>query len=473
MSRGHVAGRPMSRTRRGRRWLVAGPAMAGLAAAGLAAVPDGAAHAATFTVCAQGCPYTQIQPAVDAAAAGGTVLVGPGTFSGGIVITKALALSGAGAGATVIAGGGPALSVSGSPVIIRRVTVTSGNAPADGGGILSTGTLTVEDSTISHNAAGGDGGGIASEGPATLPAPPASLTLRRVSVTGNASSADGGGIATYDSSARITGSTISRNAAEFEGGGIASDGGSSEKLKLISDTVRTNSAGDSGGGIEATRDATATLSGTTVDANTAASCGGGVAVFGARLVMINGQVNHNKARDCGGGIEIGGFRYGPAAVARIAGTSINGNTAGTGGGLDIGSRSTVTMTDDALSANTATSAGGGINFYSHLTMNDTSVTRNTSGGDGGGISNAGGFAVLTSDSVDANTAARHGGGLFNGFLLIRRHRFAGKMSLGPATSVSRNRAAAGGGFYVAAGTVTVIGATVTGNIPDNCQPTRC
>ena len=418
---------------------VRGLAVAGLAVAGLAAVPGTPGDAATYTVCALGCPYTQIQPAVDAAPAGGTVRVGPGSFAGGIVIAKALTLSGAGAGATVIDGGGPVVSVSGGPVIIEGVTVTGGNTPGDGAGILSTGTLTVQNSAIRHNTAGGDGGGIASDAGSIL----------------------------------ITGSSVSRNTAAFEGGGIAGTGPLSKGVTLLADTVTANSAGDSGGGIAAVNRVRATLSGTAVDANTAASCGGGVDVEGAALVMIRGQVDHNQAQDCGGGIEIGGFRYGPAGSGTITETSIDSNAAGTGGGLDIGGRTSLIMTADAVSTNTATMAGGGINVYSGLKLNDTSVSRNTSGGDGGGISNVGGDPLLTGDRVDANTAAGEGGGLFNGFLLVRNHRVAGKMTLNPDTSVNSNRAAAGGGIAVVAGSVRLNGATVARNIPDNCQPAGC
>ena len=53
-----------------------------------------AADAATLTVCAHGCGYTQIQPAVDAAAPGDTINVSAGAYAGGIVIGTSLTLSG-------------------------------------------------------------------------------------------------------------------------------------------------------------------------------------------------------------------------------------------------------------------------------------------------------------------------------------------------------------------------------------------
>lgn len=47
----------------------------------------------TITVCSSGCNYTTVQPAINAAVAGDTVLVSPGTYTGGISIAKAIILA--------------------------------------------------------------------------------------------------------------------------------------------------------------------------------------------------------------------------------------------------------------------------------------------------------------------------------------------------------------------------------------------
>ena len=71
-----------------------------------------AALATTLCVDGQkpGC-FAQIQPALDAAADGDTIAIGPGTYAGGITITKGVDLVGTSAGATVIRGGGPVLTI--------------------------------------------------------------------------------------------------------------------------------------------------------------------------------------------------------------------------------------------------------------------------------------------------------------------------------------------------------------------------
>jgi len=218
----------------------------------------------------------------------------------------------------------------------------------------------------------------------------------------------------------------------------------------------------------------AALSATTVDGNTAANGGGGVAAFeGGALVVANGEINANSTPGVGGGVSIEGVYRHEQSTGTITDTSINANSADTGGGVEL-SLATVTLTNDAVNANTATRTGGGIanDPHAQLTLGDTSVTHNTSGGDGGGISNFAN-AALTNDTLNANSAVGNGGGVFNGSERFVLALVEGTMTMDPNTGVSRNRAAAGGGIDVAAGTVTLNGATVAGNIPDNCQPVRC
>jgi hypothetical protein len=101
----------------------------GLIGLGVAASPLSAAN-----VCVGGksqC-FPTLQAAVDAAHDGDTITLGPGTFAGGVTIDVSIKLAGAGAESTIIAGGGPVLTIgafgaSSEPTVsIEGVTITGG-----------------------------------------------------------------------------------------------------------------------------------------------------------------------------------------------------------------------------------------------------------------------------------------------------------------------------------------------------------
>ena len=269
--------------------------IAALAAASAAAAPS---PGRLCVGSGPGC-YSTIQAAVDAAHHGDTIAVGPGTFAGGVTIDVSVKLVGAGAGRTIISGGGPVLTIGefGAPdeptVSIDGVTITGGvtrssveSTPftgkegvfAAGGGVeippnadFSGGaTVTIANSVISGNRVaptdtvpgdvqcpGGDpcpfafagGGGIDSWG---------TLTLTNTRVTNNrvgsasglsastTSDADGGAITSFLGPLTISGSTIDGNEASAtgpngrfaEGGAIAASGGS----VTVSDSSVTGNA---------------------------------------------------------------------------------------------------------------------------------------------------------------------------------------------------------------------------------------
>jgi predicted outer membrane repeat protein len=456
--------------RRSRKALLAGPIAGGtfvVLAAVAPSVPAGAVASVILKVCPKGCQYDQIQPAVDVAAPGDTIAVGPGTYTGGIVIAKSLTVLGSGAAGTVITGGGPVITVSGGQVVIRRVTVSGGDSAADGGGILNTGALTLTRTTVMGNSAAGSGGGILNTG---------TVTLTRTTVMGNSAADSGGGLANSGMTARaqVSGTKFLANTAALDGGGI--ENRDSAHLTLRSDAISKNSA-SAGGGIEVAAAASATARYVTVSRNTS-DLGGAINVLGASLRVRGSAICDNDAMESGfgGGIEIAGFRHGPSAVVAIMGSIVTGNSAGTGGGVDVESNSRTTFVHDIVSRNTASTDGGGIATDSAqsatLRLVNTSVIGNTSEGDGGGIYNSGvapgGIAVimkLTDGKVNANFAARDGGGIYNDS--------GGSAAFDNNTSVSRNKAHAGGGVYMAGGKVALNGATVHANSPDNCEPTAC
>ena len=98
----------------------------------LALLGAAAASAATLKVCPRGCTYSQISDAVAAAHNGDTVSAASGVYRGGFTIDKDLSLDGAGAGRTIVSGGGPVITVGilhavhEPTVAIDGVTITNG-----------------------------------------------------------------------------------------------------------------------------------------------------------------------------------------------------------------------------------------------------------------------------------------------------------------------------------------------------------
>jgi hypothetical protein len=133
---------------------------------------------------------------------------------------------------------------------LRGMTVTGGGAEQLGGGIgiMSRGTLTLINSTVSGNTAFYGGGGIHNEG---------TLTLTNSTVSGNLIHNQG--------TAMLTNSTVSGNEAAEEGGGIYNSG----TLTLTNSTVSGNEAAEGGGIFNASRKAVVTLINSTISGGSA------------------------------------------------------------------------------------------------------------------------------------------------------------------------------------------------------------
>ena len=182
-----------------------------------------------------------------------------------------LTIEGAGAGSTVISGGGLDrvfhLVHPLSELHLRNVTVRDGAlTDAAGAGILSWGVLSLDNVTVEHNRVAGTssdaiGGGLCIGcGPGT-----GSAALTNVTVRHN--TADRGGGLFTNRPMTITASTIVSNAARV-GAGVLNYG----DLTILNSTFSGNSASNSGGGIWNER--TMTITNSTLSGNSAGSGGG-------------------------------------------------------------------------------------------------------------------------------------------------------------------------------------------------------
>jgi hypothetical protein len=178
-------------------------------------------------VCAS-CTHTTIQQAIDAVLPGATATIricaGTYTRSGtnpvANISNKNLTLIGAGAGATILSGGG---TLSGFAVIecaqttteVRQLTVTGANGHSGIHTSSFTTTLTLADVTVTGNTTN-LGGGIYNQDTLILNA--------GTIITGNSVGTAGGGIYTEGALTLNAGSSVTANSAP-DGGGIFNAGG--------------------------------------------------------------------------------------------------------------------------------------------------------------------------------------------------------------------------------------------------------
>ena len=218
---------------------------------------------------------------------------------------------------------------------------------------------------------------------------------------------DGGGI---DNSGMLTviNCTIDDNSVTTDSSGSGGFGGGIENadtLTLTNSTIADNSASYGGGGV--LNAGTLTVTNSTIANNSGGNGGGGIWTFGA---LTRHRLHHRRQlglRYYGGGIENAG------GTATVTNSTISGNSAGSGGGIENDGMptATLTITNSTIANNSAGDQGGGIwNYDGTLTVTNSTIAYNSynSAGYGGGIGNGFngaevGTAMLENTIVVLNT----------------------------------------------------------------------
>lgn len=359
--------------------------------------------------------------------AGGIINHGTMTLDNSIVSANASGLAGSASSASHDGGG---IYNSSGSITLNNSTVTGNSATDDGGGITNFDTITLTNSTVSGNTANDNGGGIYNWKGGTV-------TLTDSIVSGNITTDYGGGIWNYTNgvvdltnttvslntavggagiynyrgTVSLANSTVSSNSVTSNinnGGGIYND--SSATLTLTRSTIFGNSTGNQGGGIYNANSSTLTMSNSTISGNSSGSAAGGVQnVSSSTLTMINSTISANSAGAYGGGI-------GNSGTITLIDSAITENSSGQGGG-GIQTSGTGTLVNTTISGNSAAQGGGGLYNLGTLELTNTIVSSNSANFEGGGIRNGSGTLTLTNSTLADNSSGRRGGGIDNGSTL--------------------------------------------------------
>ncbi|PPK87950.1 putative secreted protein (Por secretion system target) [Neolewinella xylanilytica] len=362
-----------------------------------------------------------------------------------------------GNGGGIHIGGDGSLTVDGG-------TVNENTAGAEGGGIWNnTGTLTVKgNASIFGNVALGDeadqgGGGLYNNGGGTIVVSE-NVQILENKATGLAGS--GGGILNNTGATlNIYDSRIAGNEANRAGGGIEDASGSSSAFTIVNAKITDNVVYDApgnGGGIHIGGDGSLSVTGGTVNDNTAGAEGGGIWNNTGTLAISGTEIRGNVAlgndADQGGG---GLYNNGGGTIILTDGVLVEGNkatgTAGSGGGILNNVGATLDITNARIALNEANRAGGGIEDASGsgslVTITDSKINDNvvfTAPGNGGGIHiGSDGDLTITNSTVDMNKAGAEGGGIWNGAgtLTVRNTLLRMNQALGDEADQG------GGGLY--------------------------
>ncbi|MEH2084533.1 MAG: Calx-beta domain-containing protein [Nostoc sp.] len=226
--------------------------------------------------------------------------------SGELNVTEGVIIQGTRANKLTISGNNTSrVFYATASLSIDGLKITGGNAGnSNGGGIYSTSSVTVSNSTISGNTTNSYGGGIYST---------SSVIVSDSSISGNTANSNGGGI--YSSSATVSDSSISGNIANL-GGGIYSS-----NATVSNSTLSGNTANSNGGGIFSST--SVTISNSTISSNTAKTHGGGI--YSSNATVSNSTIFSNIADSDNNGQGDGGGIYKSSGTASISNSIIAGN----------------------------------------------------------------------------------------------------------------------------------------------------
>lgn len=332
---------------------------------------------------------------------------------------------------------------AGATVNLSGLIIADGKVIDDnGGGIKSSGNLTLENTIVRNNfAEDGSGGGIYNTGE--------NLTVINSAIIDNTTfslgSSFGGGIYNTGDNLTVNNSSVDNNTASgafgtSNGGGIYNTG---ENL-IVNDSNITSNQATEGGGIYSAN-TTLTIHNSNISSNSAIgsrggsrSGGGGISASGI-ITISNSTISDNlltspRSGDAfGAGIDASGnLTINNSTITRNTlrgGTAFPNNDAYGGGIYTSGTAilNNTTISDNFVSINTFYlnfAGGGGIYSTGNLTLNQSTIRNNTANQLGNGISDGGGIlnngtltinktGIIDNQVIQEGTGISRGGGISN------------------------------------------------------------
>lgn len=310
--------------------------------------------------------HPTIQAAINAAAAGDTVIVRPGTYVEHIYfLGKAITVkSEKGPEVTIVDGEDFGTVVSfmngeTEQAVLEGFTITNGDGRYGGGVHCAHSSPTIVGNVITEN--------------------------------------EGGGIGCYEASPVIRHNTITLNTNIYTSGGGIRCELSFPVIEL--NTIGGNSTVACGGGIHCHISAPV-IGRNEINGNKSVWGGDGIYCYSSSPVI---ELNTISGHDC---IYNGGGIFLAFGSGTLQGNLITGNTAKDGGGIFISHSTSMTMSNNIIYGNRADNHGGGICcFRSDLTAVNNTVAQNTALKHGGGIRTEGTTIEIANSIFWGNNAA--------------------------------------------------------------------
>ncbi len=341
-------------------------------------------------------------------------------------------------------GGGLYLDVPAGGQLSLNQTSFVNNSGFSGGGLYKTNSadLTISSNVFEANEATERGGGIAAD------ASSGTITLTDSNILQNIAALFGGGIQLTDSNLSLQDVRILTNQSIF-GGALELNGNST--IQANDSLFQGNNSLLAGGAIHLDSTSVATIFNSQFLNNQADSTGGAIFAEGS-LTLDSSLLQANTAGTGGGGIALSGT----GGTVSISSTTVNNNTslAGPGGGLRHGGGQTTTIVGSTFSSNVASDAwnGGALDLFpivggTTILIENSTLSSNRGGNFGGAISQAGSGQTTLNNVTVANNTASAGGGLANAFggnLTLQNTIVAGNIAAsnpditGPIISLGNN-----------------------------------